>query len=81
MQGVGGRECNYFTWFDPPMCARSKMIIPGLLRKISDLEGEIHDMELKLILGNKVDQPVEGKKWKFWFVVAMVVAYILYIGA
>ncbi|KAI7726310.1 hypothetical protein M8C21_012285 [Ambrosia artemisiifolia] len=22
----------YFNWVDPPMCQRSKMIIPGLLK-------------------------------------------------
>ncbi|CAL9022821.1 unnamed protein product [Prunus brigantina] len=26
------KGCGYFDWFDPQMCARSKMIILGLLR-------------------------------------------------
>ncbi|KAI8542917.1 hypothetical protein RHMOL_Rhmol08G0177100 [Rhododendron molle] len=23
--------CGYFIWFDPPMCDRAKVVIPGLL--------------------------------------------------
>ncbi|KAM7507563.1 hypothetical protein LguiA_018016 [Lonicera macranthoides] len=36
-QGV----CGYFSWVDPPMCKRSKEIIPGLLRKKNQLEDEV----------------------------------------
>ncbi|KAK1588074.1 hypothetical protein Q3G72_019605 [Acer saccharum] len=31
-------NCGFFKWYDPPMCARSKVIIPGLPRRIRDLE-------------------------------------------
>ncbi|GER38052.1 GRF zinc finger family protein [Striga asiatica] len=34
------KACRFWNWFDPPMCARSKEIIPGLLRKINRLEAE-----------------------------------------
>ena len=34
-------HCGFFTWVDPPMCARSKEIIPGLLRRINTGENEI----------------------------------------
>ncbi|KAK4841969.1 hypothetical protein QYF36_013415 [Acer negundo] len=34
----GYRNCGFFRWSDPPMCARSKVIIPGSLRRIRDLE-------------------------------------------
>ncbi|KAK2635806.1 hypothetical protein Ddye_030598 [Dipteronia dyeriana] len=34
----GYGNCGFFRWSDPPMCARSKVIIPGLLRRIQDLE-------------------------------------------
>ncbi|KAM7508453.1 hypothetical protein LguiA_018906 [Lonicera macranthoides] len=27
--------CSYFQWIDPPMCARSTHIIPGLLRRVN----------------------------------------------
>ncbi|KAL7132165.1 hypothetical protein ABFS83_12G053600 [Erythranthe nasuta] len=35
------RGCNYFVWIDPPMCDRSRQIIPGLLRKINMREEEL----------------------------------------
>ncbi|TXG59939.1 hypothetical protein EZV62_014512 [Acer yangbiense] len=31
-------NCGFFRWYDPLMCARSKIIIPELLRRIQDLE-------------------------------------------
>ncbi|GER25167.1 GRF zinc finger containing protein [Striga asiatica] len=34
------KACTFWKWFDPPMCARSKEIIPGLLTKINRLEDE-----------------------------------------
>ncbi|PIN02097.1 DNA topoisomerase [Handroanthus impetiginosus] len=33
--------CNFFSWVDPPMCARSRQIIPGLLKRVNKLESEI----------------------------------------
>ncbi|KAL8502906.1 hypothetical protein ACS0TY_021871 [Phlomoides rotata] len=33
--------CDFWDWEDPPMCSRSKMIIPGLLRRISSTEVEL----------------------------------------
>ncbi|KAK3229136.1 hypothetical protein Dsin_001017 [Dipteronia sinensis] len=32
----GYGNCRFFRWSDPPMCARLKVIIPGLLRRIRD---------------------------------------------
>ena len=37
-QHNGGRGCRYFEWYDPPMCARAKIIIPWLLRRVESLE-------------------------------------------
>lgn len=56
------------------MCARSKVVIPGLFKKIRDLEAELHDMELKLIHLNDiyVVQPTQSKKRKILFVVVVV---------
>ncbi|KAK3206901.1 hypothetical protein Dsin_020947 [Dipteronia sinensis] len=34
----GDSNCGFFRWYGPPMCARSKLIIPGLLRRIRELE-------------------------------------------
>ncbi|CAA0839001.1 Unknown protein [Striga hermonthica] len=39
--------CDYFDWFDPPMCRRSKMIIPGLLRKMNERQTEIEKLKQK----------------------------------
>ncbi|KAK1577794.1 hypothetical protein Q3G72_004815 [Acer saccharum] len=44
----GDVNCGYFRWHDPPICERSKQIIPGLLRRIQELEmrmGESNDFE------------------------------------
>ncbi|KAI7730087.1 hypothetical protein M8C21_022055 [Ambrosia artemisiifolia] len=40
--------CQYFNWFDPPMCERSTKIIPGLLRSKNRLEGEVTYLNTKL---------------------------------
>ncbi|KAH7859807.1 hypothetical protein Vadar_005727 [Vaccinium darrowii] len=32
--------CGFFVWFDPPMCERSKMVIPRLLRTLRRVEDE-----------------------------------------
>ncbi|KAK2640548.1 hypothetical protein Ddye_028343 [Dipteronia dyeriana] len=36
--GYGYGNCGFFRWSDHPICVRSKVIIPGLLRRIQDLE-------------------------------------------
>ncbi|KAG8371573.1 hypothetical protein BUALT_Bualt13G0102000 [Buddleja alternifolia] len=33
--------CGFFEWFDPPMCNRSRNVIPGLLRNVDRLETEL----------------------------------------
>ncbi|PWA39777.1 zinc finger, GRF-type [Artemisia annua] len=33
-----GSSCRWIGWYDPKMCARSRMIIPGLLRGRNELE-------------------------------------------
>ncbi|GER28245.1 GRF zinc finger containing protein [Striga asiatica] len=38
---------NFFDWFDPPMCRRSEMIIPGLLKKMNESQVEIEILKLK----------------------------------
>ncbi|KAK2656204.1 hypothetical protein Ddye_009256 [Dipteronia dyeriana] len=34
----GDVRCRFFSWYDPPICARSKKMIPRLLRRIRELE-------------------------------------------
>ncbi|XP_012829795.1 PREDICTED: uncharacterized protein At4g04775-like [Erythranthe guttata] len=35
------KNCDVFKWHDPEMCARSKNIIPGLIRRIDRLNDEL----------------------------------------
>ncbi|KAK6121476.1 hypothetical protein DH2020_044784 [Rehmannia glutinosa] len=43
-----GGGCSFFDWEDPPMCRRSKVIIPGLLRKINALKEDVFALEEKV---------------------------------
>ncbi|KAL0337389.1 UNVERIFIED_CONTAM: hypothetical protein Scaly_2014000 [Sesamum calycinum] len=36
--------CGFFYWEDPPMCARAKVVIPGLLAKCSRYEAKLEEM-------------------------------------
>ncbi|KAL0409593.1 UNVERIFIED_CONTAM: hypothetical protein Sradi_1893700 [Sesamum radiatum] len=36
--GIEGKYCRTFQWVDPPMCRRSKELIPGLLIHLNQLE-------------------------------------------
>ena len=33
--------CSFFIWIDPPMCDRARVIILGLLRRLTEMEEEI----------------------------------------
>ncbi|KAH7836624.1 hypothetical protein Vadar_003660 [Vaccinium darrowii] len=37
--------CNFFMWVDPPICARARAVIPGLLRRSRHLEDQIRVMK------------------------------------
>ncbi|GJY65347.1 zinc finger, GRF-type containing protein [Tanacetum coccineum] len=37
-------DCGFFRWIDPPMCARSVQIIPGLLRSMNDHQERVNAM-------------------------------------
>ncbi|KAM6551555.1 hypothetical protein CsatB_001363 [Cannabis sativa] len=38
------QACNFWMWYDPPMCERALVVIPGLLRKIRNLEMEVSNL-------------------------------------
>ncbi|KAL7590652.1 hypothetical protein Lser_V15G40320 [Lactuca serriola] len=38
-------SCGFIGWYDEPMCARSKVIIPGLLRTINKLRKAMDDIK------------------------------------
>ncbi|KAL8263918.1 hypothetical protein R6Q59_022048 [Mikania micrantha] len=53
---VSKSKCNFFIWIDPPMCARSSVIIPGLLRsreqfeqRVKEQSGQLHRKNMWLI--------------------------------
>ncbi|KAK4413675.1 hypothetical protein Salat_2780300 [Sesamum alatum] len=37
--------CRFFQWEAPPLCARARAIVPGLLKKIDTLEAKIEEMK------------------------------------
>ena len=39
------RRCRFFSWVDPPLCDRARVIIPGLVRRINALEAETQHFE------------------------------------
>nr|GLL44698.1 uncharacterized protein LOC109177281 [Ipomoea trifida] len=73
----GGQMGGFVRWYDPPMCARSRRIIPGLLRRINRDEEEI--TRLKMRLHAMVDgQRSNGRQWKCTrIVIALIVICIL----
>lgn len=36
--------CGFIGWLDPPMCARSKAIIPGLLRNLNSVQERCNEL-------------------------------------
>ncbi|GER28198.1 acyl transferase [Striga asiatica] len=48
--------CNFFSWVDPPICDRSKNIMPKLLRKINALERANEDFKFE---NSKLEGKVE----------------------
>ncbi|GMN58997.1 hypothetical protein TIFTF001_028097 [Ficus carica] len=39
--------CVFWRWFDPPICPRSRQIIPGLLRRIKELKDQLRGLKLQ----------------------------------
>ncbi|PWA34818.1 zinc finger, GRF-type [Artemisia annua] len=37
-------NCGFFLWFDPPMCVRSRAIIPGLLTSRNLLQERLNTL-------------------------------------
>ncbi|KAL6274602.1 hypothetical protein ACE6H2_025294 [Prunus campanulata] len=59
------RWCDLWEWADPPMCDRSKHIIPMLLRHIRTMEEELRLQRAKI------------KKIRFWLGSCLLVTIIL----
>ncbi|KAL0433434.1 UNVERIFIED_CONTAM: hypothetical protein Slati_2677700 [Sesamum latifolium] len=39
-----GNYCRTFEWIDPPMCIRSLVVIPGLLKKLNGYEKKFEEV-------------------------------------
>lgn len=48
LQGIQVGKCGFIRWFNPPMCSRSKNIIPKLLRIINQTKEDITMLKSKL---------------------------------
>ena len=59
--------CQYFQWIDPPMCNRSKQIIPGLLRRVSKNDDENKRLQTR------------NKKLLKWCVISWMIIVIIYL--
>ncbi|PWA43824.1 zinc finger, GRF-type [Artemisia annua] len=61
-----GSSCRFIGWFDREMCARSRMIIPGLLRGRNELEARL--------------QATQGDvwEWKIYLVLSWILFLIVY---
>ncbi|KAG8388161.1 hypothetical protein BUALT_Bualt02G0097100 [Buddleja alternifolia] len=75
---VGG--CNYFLWFDPPMCERSRQVIPGLLRSIDQTESQLHQVQAELRTVKTELQRVDqrGKRIQKVFLVAFLFLLLIF---
>ncbi|KAK1577581.1 hypothetical protein Q3G72_022964 [Acer saccharum] len=86
----GDLNCGFFRWFDPPICARSKQIIPGLLRRLRELEMRLGerdglrdglqgiDEESSSAAGFRGDPHIDSRK-RNWCSVLLLVIMILFV--
>ncbi|GER40773.1 topoisomerase 3alpha [Striga asiatica] len=54
--------CKYFGWVDPPLCARAQQIIPGLLRRLNEMEESSKSADIEKFEVLKFEE--ENKKLK-----------------
>ncbi|KAK9048818.1 hypothetical protein SSX86_032214 [Deinandra increscens subsp. villosa] len=67
-----GGNCGLFGWVDPPMCARSSEVIPGLLCSKNLLEKEVKKLKGELKKKNAT------VKLMFVLLVCFVGVYLFY---
>ncbi|XP_031129330.1 uncharacterized protein LOC116031041 [Ipomoea triloba] len=68
----GGQICGFVRWYDPPMCARLKRIILGLLRRINRNEEDIARLKMRLQAGQR-------SNGRHWIVIVVLVMCILFL--
>ncbi|KAL7125577.1 hypothetical protein ABFS83_14G126000 [Erythranthe nasuta] len=69
------KGCGTFCWCDPPMCDRSKQIIPGLIKRINALQAQA-EMALMNDLKNKKTM-TKSYGWFVPYAVAVVLICIV----
>ncbi|WOH02096.1 hypothetical protein DCAR_0521484 [Daucus carota subsp. sativus] len=70
---IGGTNgCRYFQWVDGPLCSRAQVVIPGLLRRLRDMEANYENQVLEA-------QKKENKKWRLRMCVICLVWLVLYV--
>ncbi|GER30040.1 GRF zinc finger containing protein [Striga asiatica] len=62
-----GGGCKYFGWVDPPLCARAQQIIPGLLRRLNEMEESKENKKLKKLNFQFEEKTKKLKKLNFEF--------------
>ncbi|GJX27321.1 zinc finger, GRF-type containing protein [Tanacetum coccineum] len=67
---LGGTSCDFFDWYDPPICARARNIIPGLLRARNQQTLVINQLEASL-----ATMAVGRQRLRMWLIITRV-----YIG-
>ncbi|PWA69707.1 zinc finger, GRF-type [Artemisia annua] len=56
-------NCGFFLWFDPPMCARARAIIPGLLTARNALEALENIVDEEHMV-DEVEVPMKGFRFE-----------------
>nr|KAJ0227172.1 hypothetical protein LSAT_V11C100030350 [Lactuca sativa] len=80
-------SCGFIGWYDEPMCARSKVIIPGLLRTINKLRKAVNDIKEQASKHEKAMKKIKEQAimLKYYLVYSwiffVVVLLFLLIGA
>ncbi|KAL0456734.1 UNVERIFIED_CONTAM: hypothetical protein Slati_1012600 [Sesamum latifolium] len=74
-----GQYCRSFQWVDPPMCRRSKEIIPGLLNRLSQYETTVKCAKERL----EIEQTRRRRSTRLLFIalVCWAITLSLAIGA
>ncbi|PWA46807.1 hypothetical protein CTI12_AA505100 [Artemisia annua] len=62
-----GTHCPFFSWVDPPMCARAVAIIPGLLASRNALEQSLNAMA------------GANRRLKIWLICSWIFFMIFYL--
>ena len=69
-------ECRNFAWIDPPMCARSVQIIPGLLRRINRAEAEVQALKIEEKKLLEKNEAMKSREKKMWIILSVGVIWI-----